>query len=580
MRAAISVPILLTLSLLLVLPSRTLNVSATSLALPIEKTWGGSGNDVGTGIALDSLSNIYVTGGTTSFGGGLILLKYNSTGNLVWQELYAGKGAGNAIATDSSDNIYAAGTNGTSVLLLKFSTSGTLQWQRAWGANGSYATGIAVDSASGNVYVTGAKVGILGNGSSAVLLNFNSAGELIWQTAWGGGSRRNDNYGCAGYEQFYDSGFGVAVDGSGHIYVGTNRDDYTLYIPIGNPGCTVGSIDQYLGRSLSLFNSSGSQIWIRGSVQYGSRDVQGKGVAIDPSGNIYLVGWASNYLYAFHYPSVMLEKYSPAGSRIWNRTWGGSGPDEGFGVAVNPLSSNVYVTGYTTRYGGGTDAILLKLTSSGILLWNKIYGGAKDNHSYAVLLDSSGNPIVTGDVSEGPPRNLTSGNSTLGSYLNGFEGAPSYGSPYHPSLPLMFPSGSMSTPSGSESYAGGADVFLIKTGDLQMVTFTMNPSVGTVIFNSTTYGPLQNGNYTVGTASASANPPPGYYFKRWDTSGGISVASNTTNPTTVIIKGSGILTAIYKSPSLASLNLGAIIISGFAAPSILIAKKRRIFTRN
>jgi len=93
---------------------------------------------------------------------------------------------------------------------------------------------------------------------------------------------------------------------------------------------------------------------------------------------------------------------------------GGSGVDLLSGVALDP-SGNIFVSGGTgsadfpvqnavqSRLAGGVfDAFLLKLRiSDWKLLFSTYLGGSKMDGSYAVSLDSSGNPTVSG-VTESP----------------------------------------------------------------------------------------------------------------------------------------------------------------------------------
>lgn len=236
---------------------RPLNVSATNQpAIPLQKTWGGSGGESGNAVALDSLGNIYVVGSTNSFGGGLTLLKYSATGSLLWQKLYSNS-SGTSIATDSSDNIYVTGstTLGTGgsldVLLLKFATSGTLVWQRAWGGS-SFDIGysVGVDSTSGSIYVLGM------TGDTPFLLKFSSFGDVFWQKTFIGGS--SSRYGgCPIKESFSDiASSGLVVDSSGNAYVGVLNNDVEVIVPNGNPACFGGG--SVLTENMFKFNSTGS----------------------------------------------------------------------------------------------------------------------------------------------------------------------------------------------------------------------------------------------------------------------------------------------------------------------------------
>ncbi|MBA7612149.1 hypothetical protein ES703_19384 [subsurface metagenome] len=82
-------------------------------------TWGGDDDDYGNDIALDNSGNIYITGSTYSFGvgyGDVFIAKYNNSGTLLWDTTW-GAGSvdqGHGIALDSSSNIYITGSYGIS----------------------------------------------------------------------------------------------------------------------------------------------------------------------------------------------------------------------------------------------------------------------------------------------------------------------------------------------------------------------------------------------------------------------------------------------------------------------------------
>ena len=393
------------------------------------RTWGVSSYDRGYGVATDGSGNVYVTGTY----GGASLRKYSSTGDLQWVTTWGewgGAGAwGFGVAADGSGNVYVTGyfygtvdfdpdggdphtANGYyDVFLSKFDSSGNFEWARTWGGS-SYDSGdgVAVDG-SGNVYVTGYFYGTAdfdpdggdphtANGYDDVFLSkFDSSGNFEWARTWGGSS--------------YDYGNGVAVDGSGNVYV-TGRFSGTVdFDPDGGDPHTGNG---YYAAFLSKFDSSGNFDWAR--TWGGSGYDWGEGVAADGSGNVYVTGYFEDTVdfdpgggdphTSNGERDVYLSKFDSSGNFDWARTWGGSGYDWGEGVATDG-SGNVYVTGYfedTVDFdpaggdprtsNGGEDVFLSKFDSLGNFDWARTWGGSSYDCGEGVAAYGSEYVYVTG----------------------------------------------------------------------------------------------------------------------------------------------------------------------------------------
>ena len=221
-----------------------------------------SSNDVGFGIALDSSSNVYVTGVQTYGGGGELcpqIAKYNSSGTIQWQrrlkpttgdDYYYGVAAGSSIYACGFSQ--AAGNN--NLLLVKYDTSGTLQWQkRLGGANAEFGYGVAIDS-SGNVFVSG-QTNVSGN-YDMLIAKYDSSGTVIWQRKLG--------------DSAVDSVYGshsIALDSSDNAYVCWTNGNSPLQI--------------------AKYDSSGSIQWQR---SISGNNCRGWSVAIDSNGDMYISG--------------------------------------------------------------------------------------------------------------------------------------------------------------------------------------------------------------------------------------------------------------------------------------------------
>jgi hypothetical protein len=124
-------------------------------------------------------------------------------------------------------------------------------------------------------------------------------------------------------------------------------------------------------------------------------------VTLDASGNIYAAGATGSY--GAGGQDVLILKYSPAGTLLWAKTWGGTGNEYAASIAFGP-DGFLYVTGGTSSFGAGWyDMFLLKLDTDGNLQGGTTWGGASYDVGHDLGFDSLGNIYLVGETySYGP----------------------------------------------------------------------------------------------------------------------------------------------------------------------------------
>ena len=285
------------------------------------------------------------------------------------------------------------------------------------GSSSDVAGGIAVDAA-GNAYVTGGILSTdfpttagafqttLGGDLDAFVTKLNPTGSALVYSTFLGGSA-------------FDEGLGIAVGAAGNAYV--TGDTRSTNFPI-----TAGAFQTTLGGSAGAFvtklNPAGSAL-VYSTYLGGSNNDDGKGIAVDLTGNAYVTGDTDSSNFpttagAFQTTlggdggDAFVTKLNPAGSALIYSTYlGGSGLDRGLGVAVD-ASGNAYVTGDTrstnfpttagafqTTLDGFADAFVTKLNPTGsALIYSTYLGGISFDEGLGIAVDSSGNAYVTGDT--------------------------------------------------------------------------------------------------------------------------------------------------------------------------------------
>ncbi|NVM31326.1 MAG: hypothetical protein HWN65_20980 [Candidatus Helarchaeota archaeon] len=319
-------------------------------------TWNDTSVDYFSHAVRDNNNNVYLIGGTNSSGVGnmdALLVKYDADGNQLWNKTFGQTGDDWACegAVDGDNNIYIVGyfrvTAGAKadVFIVKYAPNGTKLWNTTWGTPTilDFGMGIAIDGS--NLFVAGRR------DESIRLIKFDLNGNEIWNKTWDG--------------PYSDQGFDVAIDSDHNIYLGgrtnVNPDDNAVLIK---------------------FASNGTELWNKNWGDSHNDEVHG--LTIDKNNFIYVTGFTKNPSTAK--PDIFIRKYNSSGSLIWNRTWGGSEDDVGWGIGVDG-NNDIYLSGYTSSFGAGqSDILFLKYDSEGNQIWNYTWGNSYDDKGYRMSI--------------------------------------------------------------------------------------------------------------------------------------------------------------------------------------------------
>jgi microcystin-dependent protein len=321
-----------------------------------------------------------------------------------------------------------------------------IEWvTRVNGTGSDEGRGVAPDS-SGNVYVVGyyasdpltifnadgSTFGTLSNSgtSSAFLVKYNSLGTVQWVARMHGPGQ--------------NEGWSVATDSSGNVYVsGSYTDTLTLFNADTTSFGTL-TLSGSSGAFLVKYDSNGFVQW--GTKVDGTGVEIGRGIATDPTGNVYFTGSYTDTVTIFNADgnsfgtltnsgasAVFVVKYSSSGTAQWRFRVDGAGSDEGYGIATD-LSGNVYVTGYyqqtvtffnanASTYkqllnSGGDAVFVAKYNTSGSGQWVTRLDGGSDERGLGIATDPSGNVYVTGYYNSSPLTIRNENGTSFGTLSN------------------------------------------------------------------------------------------------------------------------------------------------------------------
>src|SRR5207245_2486341 len=125
-----------------------------------------------------------------------------------------------------------------------------------------------------------------------------------------------------------------------------------------------------------------------------------RSVAVDSHDNIIVVGCFAGTVdfggttltasdpYSMNVTDMFAAKYSPSGSLVWVRQFGGGGSDYGRAVAVDGGDNVIVVGGAQLQSAGGNGGglALVKLSAAGTTLWAMSWGGPYSVSPWAMAI--------------------------------------------------------------------------------------------------------------------------------------------------------------------------------------------------
>ena len=333
---------------------------------------GSGGDDAGYSITLDGAGNSYVTGSFRSM---------------------AAFGAYSFTSSGNSD-----------IFVAKMDADGNWLWATQAGGSGSdEGYGITLDDA-GDSYVTGyfeetatfGTYSLTSSGDSDIFIaKMDTDGNWLWATQAGGISE--------------DEGYEITLDDAMNSSITGYFEDTATF------GAHSLTSSGYSDIFVAKMDADGNWLW---ASQAGSTydDDQGRGIAIDDTGNNYVTGYfcgvatfGSYSITSTGESNIFMAKMDADGNWLWVNRAGGNTDNYGRSIIVDN-AGNSYIIGdfegtatfgpYTLYGNQYSDIFVSKIDADGNWLWVTQAGGNSYDEGNSIALDDAGNCFVTGCFSE------------------------------------------------------------------------------------------------------------------------------------------------------------------------------------
>ncbi len=276
---------------------------------------------------------------------------------------------GHAVVTLSDGSVAVAGSTAAQgsgswdAWLGKLDANGNLAWERTFGGSNHDRAYALAATASGGYALAGETSSAGPHTPNFYLVVTDSAGNALWEQNYDGGST--------------DRAYAVAALADGFVlggerYVTSGQWDYDMWVV--------------------RTDASGNLLW-----DWHSADDRGDdriwGVTTTPSGDVVAVGEQIHV--AGNWEAAVL-RFDAAGNLLWHKLYGGASTESARAVVTAP-NGDLLFAGYTNSWGSGSyDAWLVRLGAQGDEKSAQTYGGSGDDRAFGLALLADGGYAVTG----------------------------------------------------------------------------------------------------------------------------------------------------------------------------------------
>jgi hypothetical protein len=194
----------------------------------------------------------------------------------------------------------------------------------------------------------------------------------------------------------------VKLDSSGNVVwtktIGGSSDDKAWsIIQSSDGGYVVAGYTRSFGAGLDdmyvvKLDSSGNVVWTK--TIGGSSDDWAISITQSSDGGYVVAGRTESF--GSGDEDIFVVKLDSSGNIVWTKTIGGSGTDRASSI-IQSSDGGYVVAGETYSFGAGwADFYVVKLDSSGNVAWAKTIGGSSDDYANSIIQSSDGGYVVAG----------------------------------------------------------------------------------------------------------------------------------------------------------------------------------------
>jgi len=247
--------------------------------------------------------------------------------------------------------------------LVRIDGNGNELWQRHFGGDEHEVAHAVQQTADGGYVMAGAVESFGAGGHDAWLVRTRADGGELWNRTFGG---TGDDIAFAG-QQTADGGYLLA----GETW-----------------SFGAGMLDFWMVKT----DAEGLEQWSR---TYGGAGAEGAHAALQTADGGYVLA-GGTWSFGAGGADVWLVRTDADGNELWARTFGGTGDDLGFAVDQTE-DGGFIVAGTTTSSGeGAEDLWLVRTDADGNELWNRTFGGPGRDEAYGVRQTRDGGFVATG----------------------------------------------------------------------------------------------------------------------------------------------------------------------------------------